>query len=544
MDNFLSALPKLPDSAEMRAWDKAAIDFGIPETMLMENAGAAVYAAAREKFGEFRHVCLFMGGGNNGGDAACASRHIIDGGGTAAIYSIKSLGAIGGSPAWHLDLARKNGARFFEIGSGDPLESGGFLQRFLSDNGFLPDLIVDGLLGTGFEQQLRPRLLDLIRMINQVARLLACPVVAIDIPSGLNSGTGRPSPEAIIATLTVTLAAAKPGLFLPPARPYTGEVCCRPIGLPAAIADSCPARFRMLNGECVTYRAGKITNSYKNVYGHVAVFGGAPGFQGAAHLASAAALRAGAGLVTACAPGASLAAIKSDWPEIMTCEASAGATWPQELSPAVRELVKKASSLAIGPGMGRGADAASFLSALLNMEGRPPAVLDADALFLLARHPELKLGSTDVITPHPGEAGALLGVTGTEVQADRDRALDKLCNLQPAVAVLKGAATIAGQEDHRLLCPYDIPGLAIGGAGDVLCGCIATLLGSRQYSVLSSLSRAGLGVALHAMAGLYLQKRYSGRGFTASELADALSHARCFVKSQEIPLKGLLPWPR
>lgn len=547
MDAFLRELAPLPDGAEMKQWDQAAIEFGIPEKMLMENAGAAALAVAQELFGPLcgKRVCLFMGSGNNGGDAASLARLLCDCGASPYIYCVRAQAALSGSAAWHTALALKDGARFYELPAGAGAED--FLLRFLKDSHGLPDLIVDGLLGTGLASELRADMQARITMINSLAALLGCAVLALDIPSGLNSETGSPSPVAVQANATVTMAAAKRGLLEPRAAKWTGRLVCRKIGFPAAIQPGLPARFRLIAGECLCHPFPAPADSHKNTYGHVAVFGGANGLAGAAHLACAAALRAGAGLVTACAPAASLAQIKAGCPEIMTIKATEGADWPTTLPEEIRGLLAKAGALVVGPGMGHGNGAALFLDALLGLPERPPAIIDADALVILAANPAIlaKTDERDLLTPHPGEAGKLLGCTASQIQQDRPKALDRLCALAESVVVLKGAGTLIGQRrDLRLLSPYDLPGLAIGGAGDVLAGCLGALVASRRYQELSPISKAALGVAIHAMAGLYLSRQYPGRGFLASELADALCHASRFVKSQQKPVPGLMPWPQ
>lgn len=546
MDNFIRSLPKLPTSSEMGQWDKAAIDFGIPENMLMENASRGALEAAKRVYGPLfgKTFCLFMGGGNNGGDAACLARQMIDEGARAAIYCVKEKSELKGAAAWHLDLAIKNGAGFQTLAGAMPASE--FIAQFNAATGAMPDFLVDGLLGTGFARQLRPDMASLIEMINAVSKLAAAPVIALDIPSGLNSETGAPSPVAVRAAVTVTMAAAKPGLLLPQAWPFTGAIFRAPIGIPAAVKPDLPATWRLIDGECLELGPAWPENSFKNIFGHVLVFGGASGYSGAAHLACAAALRAGAGLVTACAPEACLFAIKADWPEIMTCAVAPGASWPAAISSDLSALIKKSTCLVIGPGMGRDKGAALFLSALLNLPDRPRAIIDADALALIAQNNELLalLRECDILTPHPGEAGQLLGATGRQIQMNRQKALDKLCQLSKAAVVLKGAATIAGHADMRLLCPYDIPGLAIGGAGDVLAGCLGALAGSSLYSDFSTLSLAGYGIALHAMAALCLQKKYNGRGFLATGLANALPEAPAFVAAQKKPWPDILPWPR
>lgn len=546
MDKFMRSLAPLPDGAEMRQWDKAAIDFGIPEKMLMENAGAAALAVAEEIFGPIagKRVCIFMGSGNNGGDGACLARLLLDAGAEASLYCVKALDSLAGSPAWHTALAIKNGARFHELPARKSREN--FLAHYISSEGGLPDLLVDGLLGTGLASSLRPDMQALIEMINSLATMLDCPILALDIPSGLNSESGAPSPIAIRASATITMAAAKTGLMQPEAAKWTGTVICREIGFPIAILPTLPSHYRLVDGECLKYPFEIPQNSYKNVFGHVAVFGGASGLTGAAHLACQASLRAGAGLVTACAPANSLAQIKGNWPEIMTREVS-DSHWPDSLTDGIASLIRKVDALVIGPGMGTDNGAALFLAALLSCPNRPPAIIDADALVILASNPALlaKIGEHDFLTPHPGEAGKLLGCSSSQIQQDRQAALDRLCSSTSAVVILKGAGTLIGQgPDLRLLTPYDLPGLAIGGAGDILSGCLGALAASRHYSNLSHIGKAALGVAMHAMAGLYLMKKYPNRGFLASELANALSQAEVFVAGQQKPLPGLMPWPQ
>lgn len=547
MDEFLSSLRKIPTASEMAQWDKSAVEFGITETMLMENAGRAIIIACSEKFGSLKNrlVCLFMGGGNNGGDAACIARHIQDAGGQAVVFCLKEPASLAGAAAFHVKLANADGAVFAKLAPG--FAAADFLAYFARTYGALPDLLVDGLLGTGFHGPLKPELERTVSLLNDLAGLSECPVLAIDIPSGLDSTSGMPAPTAVKATLTVTLAAPKPGLLLPHAREWTGELVCRSIGIPKAVLADCDAGMRLLDGRSLMAAPAVAADSFKNIYGHVFVFGGSQGYAGAAHLACAGALRAGCGLVTACAPAAALAQIKAGSPEIMTHSLNIQAQWPGMVPEDLERVVSGASAFVIGPGMGRTADAAVFLEQLLAWKGRPAAVIDADALALLAERPALwkYIGSDDILTPHPGEAAMLLGVAGRDVQKDRFEALDRLCAFSPAVVALKGAATIIGQQNGvKLLCPYDIPQLAIGGAGDVLAGCLGALLASGAYSGLSSLAKAGVGVILHVMAGLKCAREYQHRGLTASQLADAIAHARDFATSEAAPLEGLLPWPR
>lgn len=536
---FPNALPPLPFPEEMRAWDAAAIRLGLPEVMLMENAARAAFDVLRAYCPKLagQTVWLFMGSGNNGGDAACLARHLLDAGARPLVLHAKALGAYKGVTAKHIRIARAAGVPFSSLGRHD-----------WHDRHEAPAIMVDGLLGTGFSGELRPALREVIERINRLAP--SCFVLALDIPSGLNGVSGRPSPLAVQATATVSFAAAKPGLVLPWARPWTGRLHVRAIGIPAVVRATSPCSAYLLDGHCLNALPALPENSYKNSFGHVLVLGGAPGLSGAAHLAARAALRAGAGLVTAAAPAASLPEIKSGWPEIMTLALTEPGErqWPGTLSEEFRELCARCTALVVGPGMGRGEDAARFLAALLDMPRRPPTVFDADALILLGRRPDLleRITSRDILTPHPGEAAALLACDTAVVQADRPVALSTLRTRCAGVIVLKGAGTLVGQADAPLLIsPYDVPQLAMGGSGDVLAGCLGGLLVLGDASARPSLCTAGLGVALHALAGRACAAFWPERGNRASELADTLPRVRArFAHGNPGQAeREVLPWP-
>lgn len=531
--DFLSLLQPLASPAECREHDAAAARFGIPEAMLMENASREALHVLRRLAAPLagRQVWLFMGPGNNGGDAVCLARHLLDIGALPLVFYQRPPQS--GAAAFHFELAQKDNVPMQCL---DNAEADGFCRLARERS----PIIVDGILGTGFTGSLRPGMADLVRSINQFARSRGCLVLALDVPSGLDAETGR-AELAIRASATVTFDQCKVGLLMPGAGQWTGRVFCRPIGIPAAIAAR--PRTLLLDGRALLAAEPLPANSFKNVYGHVLVFGGAPGYGGAAHLAALAALKMGAGLVTACAPQPSLPDIKGGAPEIMTH--NLGPDWPGDVDGNLARLLSRATALVIGPGMGRDPHSRQFLQALL-AHARPPAVLDADALFHIADNAQLAklVTSRDIMTPHPGEAAALLGCSGKDVQADRLRAMRKLCDLFPSAIVLKGAASLAGAGNSQtLLCPWDIPQLAIGGAGDVLAGCIGALLGCCGDSL--ALDIAGQGVLAHAVAGLALAENFPQRGALASDLACALAHCGEFIQKKAAAdlLEGLLPWP-
>lgn len=541
MPAFLHRLPPLPFACEMRKWDASAIDFGIPETMLMENAARSCLALLQDLNGSIcnKKVLILMGGGNNGGDAACIARHILDLGGLPQVWHIKDLGQLSGACAWHTQLALKDGVEFKKIKL-DAIDCPSSLFDGMKN---IPDIIIDGLLGTGFSGTLKPAIAGFIEAVNAFNKIVKSFVLAVDIPSGLDSTTGNPSPVAVKASATATLAASKPGMLLAHARQWTGDIYIREIGMPRLCSQ--PATMRLVDGRILLNMPALPADSYKNVYGHVTVIGGAYGMGGAAHLASAAALRTGAGLVTACAPDSSMDAIKSGWPEIMTH--AMGADWPKSISDSLLELLKKSDALVIGPGMGRTQASEDFLYALLNLDHRPKTVFDADALTIIGRNPELltRLDENDIITPHPGEAGTLLGIKAHEIQSDRPGAVKKLAELSPAVAILKGASTLVRQKNGpTLLCPYDVPQMAIGGAGDVLSGCLGALL-ARSGNEKKAIFAAAYGVMMHVAAGLVCAKKFPNRGTTASALADAIAESLSYAQNHDkfnLNL-GFAPWP-
>lgn len=559
--DFCDLLSPLPLPEEMRQWDAEAEGLGLSTAMLMENAGRVACDVLLRHCPDVEDaaVWLLMGSGNNGGDAACIARLLADRGARALLFHARPLDAVSGASALHLSLARANGVRVAPL-SELPVAMAACLGGLMggernataeaaAESG-PPRIIVDGLLGTGFSGTLRPDAHAAIERVNSLSRRIpGCFVLAVDIPSGLDAASGLPSPVAVRAHATVALAAAKPGLVLPEARPWVGALHVGDIGIPAAVRTRRPVRHYLLDGHALRHLPAPAPEAYKNSFGHVLVLGGAPGFSGAGHLAAAAALRAGAGLVSAAAPGSSLPAVKNDWPEIMTLALGdpGAVSWPATLPESLRELLRRCTALAVGPGMGRGEDAAAFLAALLELPDRPPAVIDADAIILLSRNRALlsRLTSADILTPHPGEAAALLATDTRQIQAQRPAALARLCEMTPAAVVLKGAGTLAGQSGQPVfIAPYAIPALAAGGSGDVLAGCIAALLAQTGAKRTDALPVAATGVALHVLAGRICARNFPLRGARASELADALPHAR--ATSGEPPATGwerCLPWP-
>lgn len=538
--------PKLPSISQMRAWDAQAVNFGIPDSLLMENAARSAIQVLSSSYGSFagKNILLFMGSGNNGGDAACIARILHDHNHRVLVAHTKRLEELKGAAAFHSGLATKDSVNFYHLIPEDFQA----LLRYLRKIDFAPDIIIDGLIGISLHGQLSDPIANLINEINYFASSHQLFVLSIDVPSGLNADTGLPMPCAIRANVTATMAFAKKGLVLTNAKNYVGDLYICDIGMPKIQEQERKAELKLLDARLLLTRNSLPKNSHKNTFGHVILIGGKQGLSGAAHIAAFGALRTGAGLLTACAPPASVNQVKGNIPEIMTLKLGQADSWPEEVPENLKKLIDKSQTLAIGPGMGRDQNSEAFLHSLLLLKERPPTVLDADALFLLAKNPEWfgLLRSTDVLTPHPGEAALLLNCSVKQLEADRLKAILSLQEKLTAVVVLKGVNTLVGQKAMpTLLCPFDVPQMAIGGSGDALCGCIAAILADKSNSMPTLIS-ASLGVIKHICAGLICTREFPQRGALASDLANAFAKVAEFVASlDKKPLEaGLAPWPK
>jgi len=538
----------LPAPEEMATWDRAAsADYGLREEILMENASREALHVLREEltasvtgigtntsasngasttrstprpasspfsFTGLR-VLLFMGGGNNGGDAAALARHLHDAGAEVLVLHTRPLGGYRGAAGYHVRLAKRCGV---------PFRPAGAWPRSLPDSRWLaPRVVVDGLLGTGFSGALREREAGLVTAINELADRAF--VLALDIPSGLGGLTGRPRPDAVCAHATVTFEAAKPGLILPEAVPYTGRLHVRPIGIPHAVRTHHPASYRMLDDTCLAALPAPTPCMHKGTAGHVLVVGGSEGLTGAPLLAGLGALRGGAGLVTVACPGGLAAEVKAATPDVMTLPLGERRAWDPAALPGLLALAARCNALVIGPGMGRSPEAAEVLSALLALPGRPPAVIDADGLFPLAEGlVSLDLvRETDIVTPHPGEMARLAGLTTADVQRGRAATARAFAARCAGVLVLKGAGSLVTRHDRPItIIPLAAPTLAVAGSGDVLSGLAGALLAQGAPTEVA----ACLAAYLHAKAGQLLLHDYPARGNTPSEIADAIPRAR------------------
>lgn len=467
--------------------------YGIPGVVLMENAGLRVVEVIQDVLKEVKGkvFTILVGKGNNGGDGLVVARHLHNRGSQVKVLLLADPEEFQGDARVNLNIWQKMGQPLYQV---NQINGINIVKVALLNT----DLIVDALYGTGFHGSVNEKVGRVIDLIN-ASRL---PVVAVDIPSGVEADTGRAYGPCIQADHTVTFGLPKIGLVVEPGAGYAGRLHVVDISLPRTLTDSKEIPRQLLTGEIIApWFKPRQPTAHKGTYGRVLVVAGSRGMTGAARMTARAALRAGAGLVTLALPQSSQPVATAAIDEAMTRglpETPEGTLAVDALEP-ILAASRSADVLITGPGMGTHPETVELVRALLPRL-TIPVVIDADALNALAGVTGLlaKLTIPAVITPHPGEMGRLLDLSAAEVQEDRldlARAAAKRWNL---VTVLKGARTVITTPDGSLyINPTGNPGMATAGSGDVLAGLIAGLLAQG----LSPEQAAAAGVYLHGSAG-------------------------------------------
>ncbi|MGH8138301.1 MAG: NAD(P)H-hydrate dehydratase [Steroidobacteraceae bacterium] len=485
------ALPiALYSTAQVRALDAHAIDtLGIPGYTLMKRAGEAALRYLRTRWPTAHRIVIVCGGGNNSGDGYVLARFAQAAGLTVAVLAAVATEKLHGDA--------RQACEDFKASEG---HLRAFSPELLRDG----EVIVDALLGTGLQGTVRRDLERVIGQINGAGR----PVLALDVPSGLNSDTGVPLGETVRADCTVTFVGLKTGLFIADGPEFAGTVFFDDLEVtPAQSAGFEPRLERIMESEVLRALPRRRRSSNKGDFGRVLIVGSGTGMPGAARLAGEACLRVGAGLVTVAVAPENVPAIAAGRPELICLPLTGEA--------GLAEAMDRADVVAIGPGLGRTDWARRSMAAVLSC-GKP-LVVDADALNLVA---EAGARARDnwILTPHPGEAGRLLGIRTDEVQSDRLAALKLLVDRYRGTVVLKGAGTLVGTAGRTPgLCERGNPGMATAGTGDVLTGAIAGILAQCRDIWLA----ARVGVLVHAMAG-DAAARAGERGLLASDVAREL----------------------
>ena len=484
-------MSELPDALytpeQVRELDRRAIeDHGIPGGVLMARAGRAAWRLVRRRFPGARRLLVLCGGGNNGGDGYVIARLAADAGLAVELCPFADPSGLSGDARRAADEA---------LACVPPV-------TFSPGRLAAADLVVDALLGTGLDRPVSGAMADAIEAVNASP----CPVVAVDVPSGLSARTGQVMGVAMRAAVTPTFIGLKQGLFTGEAADCVGEVVFDDLQVPAAVHDGMQPSAHLLRPAALAEALPRRPRTaHKGAFGHVLVIGGDHGMGGAVRIAGEAAARSGAGLTSVATRPAHVPALLGARPELMV----RGVESAEELS----ALLQRVDVLAVGPGLGQAEWGRALFEAV--RDGDRPLVVDADGLNWLAQAPIRR--DDWVLTPHPGEAARLLDTDVAAIDRDRFAAVTAIAGRYGGVAVLKGAGTLISDGRHCRVCTEGNPGMASGGMGDALTGLIAGL----RAQGFDALTAACLGVQAHARAA---DRAASGgeRGLLAGDLLDAL----------------------
>ena len=501
------------NAAQMREADRRTIDdIGIPSLVLMENAGRQAVAAMESIYSDLleRQVAILCGRGNNGGDGFVVARTLVQRGVDVAVFLIGRVSEVRGDARVNLEILGRLGLTVVEIADSQAWE------LHFSEVGDCT-LIVDAIFGTGLNAPISGFIESVVTDVNESG----IPVVSIDLPSGLSADSSDPIGPSIEAGLTVTLAAPKLPLVLPPAEIHAGDIVIADIGIPGDVIEALDGpRVDLLTRTAMRDLVPPRTpDSHKGDYGRVLIVAGSRGKTGAAHLAAVGALRSGAGLVTVATPAGCLNVLAAMGPEYMT---ESLAESGEGLHPGgVERVVEMARDvLAIGPGLGQAPATREFIRQVVDRASMP-LVVDADGLNAFAGDPDRLAGREGrdvIITPHPGEMARLVGMSTDEVQASRLEIARNFATAHHVFVVLKGHRTLIATPDEKVFInPTGNPGMATGGTGDVLTGMIAAWLAQ----LLDAEAACKLAVYLHGLAGDLTE---ADEGEVAMTSADVAAH--------------------
>jgi hydroxyethylthiazole kinase-like uncharacterized protein yjeF len=514
---------KILTAAEMNSVDRLTTErYRVPSLTLMENAGASVVNFMHERFPDLarRRIVVLCGKGNNGGDGFVVARQLLKLGAKPVVYLFADPGEIKGDAAINLKRWKRTSGKLHVDRETDRVARVPLSSDYI---------VVDALLGTGVRGMVEGRLREVISSVNQ--REPGCCVVSIDIPSGLHADTGEVQGAATVADFTITFTAPKPGFFLDAGARHVGQLVVRDIGTPAVlIEETGKGKLRWSEPrEFLPFAMRRKPEGYKGDYGHALTIAGSVGKSGAAVLASWAALRAGAGLVTVATPEPVLPTVAAHTPEIMTeplAATTAGTVSERCLEGSlITTLLKGKRALAIGPGLSTHDETQRFIRVVVGKRSLP-IILDADGLNAFAGR-AAELNDTHgmiCVTPHPGEMGRLLGCTTDKVQNRRIELALKSAADWNACVVLKGHHTVvASPSGHAWINSTGNPGMGTAGTGDVLTGILAGL--TAQYGVDFWPGAIAFGVYLHGLAGDIAYAESGEAPLIASDLIRAIPRA-------------------
>jgi len=495
---------------QMREYDRLAIEeLGVPGMVLMENAGRGAAALAAELLGDRRRLAVVAGPGNNGGDGFVIARHLLNLGYRVTTYVAVAREKYKGDALSNLELLEAMQPEIVPVTGAEEVEG---LELRLRHDGF----VVDALLGTGVTREVDGHLGDLIDAINAAG----VPVLAVDLPSGLDADTGRPWGKAVEALATATFGHFKRGLVLLPGAALAGDVRVVSIGVPGSVSDRAGWDGQVIfESRMRALVAPRDADAHKGTFGHLLLLAGTRGKTGAAALAGLTAMRVGTGLVTVATTAAAQPILESRCPPELMTEAiieSGSSPLNDGVIARMQRLLAGKKALAVGPGIGTAKGMSALVMELLQTAALP-TVVDADGLNILAADPDAAraVQAPLVLTPHPGEMARMLGRKVPEVQQDRIGAARAAADRYEAVIALKGARTVIAAPDGQVFVnPTGNPGMGSGGMGDVLTGAIGGFLAQG----LAPLDATLLGVYLHGLAGDRAAARLGEPGLIASDL--------------------------
>ena len=497
----------------MRALDNTAINnYSVPSLELMENAGRRTVEVIIDRYGDplGKQVAIFVGPGNNGGDGLVIARLLAARLARPVVFLLIPSDKLKGDSAHNYSILRELPVEIIEMtGEKNLHEAAAKLANCR--------IVVDGIFGTGLTREITGIFAGAIRIINEVA----CPVVAVDIPSGINTDSGDPLGICVQADITVTFGQAKIGQVIHPGRECTGFLEVVDIGIPEKAVSEADIRLELLENKVGKWLPVRVPTSHKGSFGHLLIVAGSIGKTGAALLCGSGGLRSGTGLVTLCIPYELNNIIESGLWEAMTVplQSAAQGILSIEDYTVIRESLQGKQALVVGPGIGTAKETAELIEKLY-CEVEAPLLVDADGLNILAAEPTLlnKAPGQRILTPHPGEMARLTGLTTSVILKNRLEVTKEFATKHNVHVVLKGADTLVCDPNGNMaINPTGNPGMAAGGMGDVLAG----LIGGFLAQGLSPWKACCLGVYSHGLAGDRLAEQTSA-GYLASELADQI----------------------
>ncbi len=507
-------------ASQMRLCDETTINNGTPSQTLMERAARAAIEIAKSDpaiataLTLTHRILLLCGSGNNGGDGFAMARFLLKEGYDATVVYGGAWANNAPDPT-HMSVECAHQYELWCVADGKTLAT---LPALIPDR----TLVIDALFGIGLSRPIEGRLAEWIDIINQGAARGDYPILALDVPSGVDVNTGATLGTAVKATATATFAAPKRGLLLYPAATHVGQLHICDIGISTApLTDS---STHLLMPDDLSLLPARPAYANKGTFGRVTVIGGASGMCGAPYFAAKTAYRAGAGLVEILTADDNRIPLQTLIPEAVLTTYNLQRPIPENvLSP----LLARADSIVLGCGLGQSETAGALVASVLHT-ATVPVVLDADALNLLANAPTIQDAlrartATTILTPHLGEASRLCSRPIPEIAADLFATSDAIAQAYGVICVLKDARTVVSDGTNRYIQSCGNSGMATGGSGDCLAGLIGSLLA--QYHDLCDLSPAhlaALGVLLHAMAGDVAAKDLGEHALMASDLADAV----------------------